>query len=135
MNAYERAVIEAARAVTYSSGPPELRAQLRDTVLALDEHERAQTAASLREIEWVLVVAGDELRGNSGAFYPVLKTKRQYEMGKYTGKQIVTIKLPAGPRDLVRPHGAEPFATVRRSPDGAAVDEFVNVFSSGEASS
>lgn len=40
MNTLERAVIEAARKLTYSTAPPELRAGLRDAVLALDEHER-----------------------------------------------------------------------------------------------
>ena len=131
MNVYERAVINAARRFTFDGADS---ADLQRAISALEEHERSQAAAGLREIDWVLVVAGDELRGNSGAFYPVLKTKRQYEMGKYTGKVIVTIKLPAGPRDLIRPHPSEPFAMVRRGPDGAAVDEFVNVFSSGEAS-
>lgn len=138
MNKYERAVVDAARAVSDASVSEGFESMARalsrtqHAVAALDEHQRAQDAAGIRQIEWALVVAGDELQGGSGAFYAVLKVKQEYVMGKYTGKRIITVQLKTGPKDLVRPHGAEPFATVRRSRDGAVVDEFVNVFSSGE---
>lgn len=135
MNSYERAVIEAARAWSSSvqcSRAEGFFAPLADAVGALQTHHQHLTDAGTAEIEWSLVAAGDELRGKSGAFFPVLRTRREYDMGKYTGKFVIEIGLPGGPRKIVRPHGAEPFATVKRGPDGAAVDEFVNVFSSGE---
>lgn len=122
MNSHERAVIEAARVVR------------REGAFALDEIEAlmaavdaldAQAAAGTAEIEWTLVVAGDEIQGKSGAFFPVLGTQ---QIG---GQVKVRIGLPGGPKTITRPHPEEPFATVRRGPDGAAVDEFVNVFSSG----
>lgn len=93
---------------------------------ALEEHERIQAAAGTAEIDWTLVVAGDEIRGKSGAFFPVLGTQQ-------VGGQVkVRIGLSGGPRTITRPHPDEPFATVKRGPDGQAVDEFVNVFTSGE---
>lgn len=101
-------------------------AALFKAIDALEEHERTRAAAGVAEIDWTLVTAGDEIRGKSGAFFPVLGTQ---QIG---GQVKVRIGLPGGPRTITRPHPEEPFATVRRGPDGAAVDEFVNVFSSGE---
>lgn len=136
MNQFERAVIEAARLYVQTEpgsrvGP--IVGNLLTAVRDLDEHERAMAAAGVATVEWALVVAGDEIQGASGAFFPVLKVKPEYVMGKYTGRRIITVQLKTGPKDLIRPRDAQPFATVRRGRDGRAVDEFVNVFSSGEA--
>jgi hypothetical protein len=145
MNNYERAVIEAARAldnawkatienVTATTAGTTQRCidDLSASVAALNLHEQRQATAGVSEIEWSLVAAGDELRGKSGAFFPVIRTRREVEMGKTTGRHVIEVGMPGGPRSIVRPNGGEPFATVRRGPDGAAVDEFVSVFSSGE---
>lgn len=124
MNSYERAVIDAARNLYGLDAP--LPPRLIMAVQNLIDHERVQAAAGTAEIDWTLVTAGDEIQGKSGAFFPVLGTQ---QIG---GKVKVRIGLPGGPKTITRPHPEEPFATVRRGPDGAAVDEFVNVFSSGE---
>lgn len=127
MNSYERAVIEAARLWRYGNIRTIAATQpIQRAIDALDEYERAQAAAGTAEIDWTLVTAGDEIRGKSGAFFPVLGTQ---QIG---GKTKVRIGLPGGPKIITRPHPDEPFATVKRGPDGQAVDEFVNVFSSGE---
>lgn len=138
MNNYERAVIEAARALvdfhmsmkvvwTSSHG-----VALQSRVTALNAHEQQQATAGVSEIEWSLVAAGDEIRGKSGAFFPVIRTRREVEMGRATGRHVIEVGMPGGPKSIVRPNGGEPFATVKRGQDGAAVDEFVNIFSSGE---
>jgi hypothetical protein len=138
MNNYERAVIEAARRLInfhtemrhpYDSS---FGCILAKAVDALTEHEQQQATAGVSEIEWSLVAAGDEIRGKSGAFFPVIRTRREYDMGRATGRHVIEVGMPGGPKSIVRPNGGEPFATVRRGPDGHAVDEFVNVFSSGE---
>jgi len=138
MNNYERAVIEAARSlidlhqsmhIPYNSSQGHILAR---AVASLDGHEQQQATASVSEIEWSLVTAGDELRGKSGAFFPVIRTRCEREMGKTTGRYVIEVGMPGGPRSIVRPNGGEPFATVKRGQDGRAVDEFVNVFSSGE---
>lgn len=127
MNSRERAVIEAARAWRHGHIRTIAAAQPIERALdALEELELAQAAAGTAEIDWTLIVAGDEIRGKSGAFFPVLGTQ---QIG---GQVKVRIGLPGGPRTITRPHPDEPFATVKRGPDGKAVDEFVNVFSSGE---
>jgi hypothetical protein len=132
MNALERAVIEAARLVADRAGNLDTWAHaLRRAVVDLDEHERAQEAAGLTEVPWAQIAEGDELRGNSGRLFPVVATKREWQMGKPTGKFLITVQLPAGPKVLTRPTPAEPTATVKRGDAGAAVDMFVNVFSSG----
>ena len=126
MNSYERAVVEAARAYVSGFSTDHLRDRLYARVKALELYEQQQAAAGTAEIDWTLVVAGDEIQGKSGAFFPVLGTQ---QIG---GQVKVRIGLPGGPKVITRPHPDEPFATVRRGPDGRAVDEFVNVFSSGE---
>lgn len=133
MNALERAVIEAAqvwrasRVVTLASTAP-----LRYAIDALNEHERAQTAAGLTEIPWAQVAEGDQVQGRSGALYPVVATKREWKMGKPTGKFVITIDMAQGRREIIRPSEAQPEAVVKRGDAGAVVDMFVNVFSSGE---
>lgn len=131
MNSYERAVIEAARRAVNSTGPAAAD-ELHRAVKALELHEQHLTDAGTAEIEWSLVAAGDEIRGKSGAFFPVIRTRRDVQMGRFTGSYVIEVGLPGGPRSIVRPHDSEPFATVKRGPDGRAVDEFVSVFSSGE---
>ena len=135
MNSFERAVIEAARAwkALWETAPGGNHSPLFISVEALDRHERSLREAGTAEIEWSLVAAGDEIRGKSGTFFPVLRTRREVDMGRTTGRYVIEVGLPGGPRKLVRPNEAEPFATVRRGPDGAAVDEFVSVFRSGES--
>lgn len=135
MNNYERAVIEAARiwkSTTPDSGGAWALDMLHKAVAALELHEQQQAAAGTSEIDWSLVVAGDEIRGKSGAFFPVIRTRRDLDHRGFTGRYVIEIGLPGGPKSIVRPIESEPFATVRRGPDGRAVDEFVNVFSSGE---
>jgi hypothetical protein len=140
MNNYERAVIEAARAFAHGDkwdlgaaiGDYAPAAPLIGAVKRLELHEQQQAAAGTSEIEWSLVAAGDELRGKSGTFFPIIRTRREVEMGKTTGRYVIEVGMPGGPKSIVRPVESEPFATVKRGPDGAAVDEFVNVFSSGE---
>lgn len=129
MNALERAVIEAARACATWVNSNTLAA----AVLALEEHERAQAAAGLIEIPWAQVTEGDRVQGKSGALYPVVATKREWKMGKPTGKFVITIEmLIPGRREIVRPSEAQPEAVVKRGNAGAAVDVFVHVFESGE---
>lgn len=133
MNAYERAVIEAARKVCDQASNLDTWAHpLRRAVVALDQHERALTEAGLREIPWAQVAEGDELRSSKGNFFPVTHTKREWKMGAATGKFLITVHLPARDRVLTRPTPAEPTATVRRGEAGKAVDLMVHVFESGE---
>lgn len=132
MNSYERAVIEAARSAVHEFFTGVLRdTQLAAAVEAFESHEQQQGAAGTSEIDWSLVVAGDEIKGRSGAFFPVIRTRRDVQMGKFTGQYVIEVGLPGGPKSIVRPVESEPFATVKRGADGRAVDEFVNVFSSG----
>jgi hypothetical protein len=123
VNPLERAVIEAAREVAAWS----TSASLAEAVAALDQHNAEQAAASIKEIPWREVVVGDQLRANSGAFYPVTAT-----LAIAGGKARITVALPAGPQQLMRPTPKAPRATVKRGPDGEAVDVFVSVFSSRE---
>lgn len=128
MNPLERAVIEAARKVCdRASNLDEWVYPLRRAVVALDQHEAEQAAASIKEIPWRDVVVGDQLRANSGAFYPVTAT-----LAIAGGKARITVALPAGPQQLMRPTEKAPRAAVKRGPDGEAVDVFVSVFSSRE---
>jgi len=135
MNNYERAVIEAARALrnAHADGGDVINLiNLCAAVDALTDHEQQQAATGTSEVKWSLVAAGDELRGKSGAFFPVIRTRREVEMGRATGRYVIEVGMPGGPKSIVRPHANEPFATVRRGQDGRAVDEFVSVFSSGQ---
>lgn len=82
----------------------------------------------LRTIDWRQVVAGDELKSvNNGRFYPVASTAMPDG-----GKVRIGVRLPdRSVKQIVRPTPAEPTATVRRGPDGTAVDVFIEVFRSG----
>lgn len=136
MNSHERAVIEAARLWADSvqcARAEGFFAPLADAVGSLQTYEREQAAAGTSDIEWSLVVAGDEIKGRSGAFFPVIRTRAEVDMGKRTGRFVIEVGLPGGPKSIIRPVDSEPFATVKRGADGLAVDEFVNVFSSGPA--
>jgi len=138
MNNYERAVVEAARRLINFHAEMKVPINsshgfaLADAMHKLADHEQQQATAGVSEIEWSLVAAGDEIRGKSGAFFPVIRTRREVEMGRATGRHVIEVGMPGGPKSIVRPNGGEPFATVRRGQDGRAVDEFVSVFSSGE---
>lgn len=134
MNDLERTVIEAAR--RFANGIPSSGhgQELITAVKRLEQFEREQAAAGISEVEWALVAEGDELRSNSGAFYPVVATKREWKMGSATGKFLITVQLTAGPKVLTRPSLTAPMATVRRGRSGKAVDTIVHVMSSGEAS-
>jgi hypothetical protein len=122
VNAYERAVIEAARRFQDA----ESDADLIGAVLRLEEHERAQGAAGITEVDWHTVAAGDQIQGKSGTFYPVLHV--QAIKG---GKVRLIVKTAQGERPIERPGESQPTAAVKRGPDGAAVRAFVKVFSSG----
>lgn len=131
MNEFERAVIEAAR--TWRTAREEHRmpraTELLDALAALDEHERAQREAGISEgVAWRTVAVGDAVRGKSGTFFKVEKV--QAIAG---GKTLLTLRLPSGPHQITRPSESELTATVKRGPDGRAVQEFVNVFTSGSA--
>jgi hypothetical protein len=122
MNEHERAVIEAAR----KWREQESTIPLRNAVDALTEHEASTAAAGVTEIPWREVAAGDQLRARSGKFYPVSAV-----LAIAGAKARVTVQLPDGPKQLMRPTEVEPRAVVKRGQDGKAVDMFVNVFSSG----
>lgn len=138
MNALERAVIEAARRFVQAdrdaevppAGTQELR--VHEAIGALEKHELAQAAAGLTEVPWAQVAEGDQVQGKSGALYPVVATKREWKLGKPTGKFVITIDMAQGRREIVRPSEAQPEAIVKRGDAGAVVDVFVNVFSSGD---
>ena len=130
MNEFERAVIEAARSRVID-GQPGAGIALERAVAALDEHEKQQRTAGVQEVPWHRVAEGDMLRSKSGKFFPVTATKRQIDMGKPTGKYLITVQLPGTPKVLTRPNGVEPMAVVRRGATGEAIEQFVNVFSSG----
>lgn len=122
MNSLERAVIEAARAWRHSFDQRDID-RLLDTIDALDAYERSQEPRVLT-VPWRQVVAGDELKSvKTGRFYPVTATQALTR-----GQVRLTID---GKQEITRPTKEEPEATVRRGPDGQAVDVFVNVFSSG----
>lgn len=132
MNALERAVIEAARAAVYEHFARTLQGtQLAGAVDALDEHERANAAAGITEVPWAKVAEGDWVQGKSGTLYPVVATKREWKLGRPTGKFVITIDMAQGRREIIRPSEAQPEAVVKRGAAGAAVDVFVNVFESG----
>lgn len=124
MNAYERAVIEAARRYLRNT---ESDVDLIGATFRLEEYERAQAVAGIAEgVDWHTVAAGDQIQGKSGTFYPVLHV--QAITG---GKVRLIVKTAQGERPLLRPSDSQPTATVKRGPDGCAVQQFVNVFSSG----
>lgn len=127
MNRFERAVIEAAR--VFVRDPFRDAGPIAHSVASLEEHEKSQVAAGTTEIEWSLVCAGDEIRGRSGTFFPVIRVRAEVEDGRPTGRRVIQVGLPGGPRSIVRPNETEPFAVVRRGEDGRAVDEFEVIFS------
>jgi hypothetical protein len=135
MNDLERAVVEAAQKVCdHATNLDEWVYPLRRAVVALDQHEQALEAAGVKEAPWAQVAEGDALQGTSGAFFPVVATRREYRLGKATGNFLITVKLPAGERTLIRPApGGKDYGVVQRGAAGAAVDTFVHVFASGEA--
>jgi hypothetical protein len=135
VNDLERAVVEAAlswrkgKILTIAATQPIQRA-----VDALVDYRAALKAAGIQEVSWPQVAEGDALQGTSGAFFPVVATRREYRMGKATGNFLITVKLPAGERTLIRPApGGKDYGVVQRGAAGAAVDTFVHVFASGEA--
>jgi len=133
MNDLERAVVEAAREAVRNNDHWSV-SDLADVVKALETHEQALKAAGIQEVLWAQVAEGDALQGTSGAFFPVVATRREYRMGKATGNFLITVKLPAGERTLIRPApGGKDFGVIQRGAAGAAVDTFLHVFSSGEA--
>ena len=118
----ERAVIEAAR--SFAKDPSyEHTCALWDAVDALD----AAQDPEVREVGWHEVAEGDQLKSiKNGKFYPVASTQKNRD-----GYRIV-IALSAGSvRAITRPTPEEPTAFVKRGQTGAAVDMFVNVFTSG----
>lgn len=132
MNELERAVIEAARKFANGLSSSGHGQALIAAVNRLEQHEKAHAADGVVEVDWATVAEGDGLRSRSGTFYRVVGTKREWKMGSATGKFLITVQLPIGPKTLARPSPAEPRATVRRGATGKAVDQFVHVFSSGD---
>lgn len=120
----ERAVIEAARAWFHLPGTGG-NDELIEAVRALIIHE-ATLASDVREgVGWHEVAEGDELRGNNGRFYPVVRTLK-LRRGKYE----IVVRAGGADKVLTRPTEKDPAATVLRGPVGNAVDAFVHVFSS-----
>lgn len=127
-NPLERAVIEAARKFcddeSWDQGDP-FPTYLFDAVVALAAH-KASLAPGIQEgIGWHEVAEGDELRGNNGKFYPVVRTLK-VQRGRYD----IVVRVGETDMVLTRPTEKDPTATVRRGPTGRAVDDFVHVFSS-----
>jgi hypothetical protein len=126
----ERAVIEAARAYV-SSDPYNLIGSESDPApvalaRAVKSLDRA-TDPEIREVSWHLVAEGDQVRSaKNGKFYPVLSVL------KVRGGTRVVIQAGTTQVPIQRPTPQEPMAFVKRGAAGAAVDVFVNVFSSGE---
>jgi len=125
-NELERAVIEAARAFVQAAGY-EGEAALVEAVTALDAWQATQDPTVV-ERGWHEVAEGDELRGNNGQFYPVIRTLK-VQRGKYE----VIVRVDGTPTQLIRPgpHDKNPTAWVRRGAAGAAVDIITHVFASG----
>jgi hypothetical protein len=125
-NDLERAVIEAARAFVQAAGY-EGEAALVETVTALDAHLATQDPTVV-ERRWHEVAEGDELRGNDGKFYPVIRTLK-VQRGRYE----VIVQVGGQSKQLTRPgpDKKNPTAWVRRGPAGHAVDALTHVFSSG----
>jgi|SRR6185503_1177684 len=137
-NELERAVIEAARALV-SSEPFNLcqkfnlcqnewvAIDLATAVQTLDAWQATQDP-TVKERGWHEVAEGDELRGNNGTFYPVIRTLK-VQRGKYE----VIVRVDGTPTQLIRPgpHDKNPTAWVRRGAAGAAVDIITHVFASG----
>ena len=128
-NPLERAVIDAARFWRRATTTIELSDRalsVRKAVEALEAWEAGQDP-EVREIGWHEVAEGDALKSvKNGKFYPVLSTL------KVRGGYRITIALGPGRHTAItRPTPEEPSAFVKRGQAGAAVDIFVDVFSSG----
>ena len=132
-NPLERAVIEAARRYRLESSDPQwidspTARSLVEAVAALEAWEETQDP-EVCEVGWHEVAEGDQLKSvRNGKFYPVLRV--QSVPG---GGRRITIRAGEKPISVDRPSPAEPSAFVKRGAVGAAVDVFVNVFTSGGA--
>lgn len=124
----ERAVIEAAkawRAADTYPPPGPIVAVLMRAVTGLNDFERSQAAAGISEgVAWNTIAVGDQVKGKTG-FYPVVGT-----LALTGGRTRLTINVRGDHKTVTRPTEAEPTATVKRGPDGTAVQTFVDVFSS-----
>lgn len=131
-NPLERAVIDAARSlaefhasmnVPHASSPA---VALDAAVKALAAWEATQDPEA-REIGWHEVAEGDQLKSiKNGKFYLVDST-----LAVAGGRVRILIRTGSTLTPIIRPTDAEPSAFVKRGQAGAAVDVFVNVFSSG----
>lgn len=129
-NPLERAVIEAARSMVQldrdAGVPPAGMRELRvhEAIKALEAWEATQDP-EVREIGWHEVAEGDLLKSvKTGKFYPVLSVI------KVKGGHRIVIQAGDKQPGIIRPTPQEPSAFVKRGQAGAAVDMFVNVFSS-----
>ena len=126
----EHAVIEAAkawRAADTYPPPGYIVAALMSAVTTLNDYERSQAAAGISEgVAWNTIAVGDQVKGKTG-FYPVTDA-----LALAASKVRLTINVRGDHKVITRPTEAEPTATVKRGPDGTAVQTFVNVFSSKE---
>lgn len=125
INPLERAVIAAARSFSRDR-VPHLEERLHEAIGALEAWEATQDP-EVREVGWHEVAEGDQLRSaKNGKFYPVLRVD-----SIRGGKKKITIQAGRDWTTVERPSPTEPSAFVKRGQAGAAVDMFVNVFSSG----
>jgi len=123
----ERAVVEAARRFTNSLPTGGHGQAVINAVLRLEEYERSQAAAGISEgVAWNTIAVGDQVKGRTG-FYPVTDV-----LALAAGKARLTIDVRGDHKVITRPTATEPTATVKRGPDGTAVQAFVDVFSSKE---
>lgn len=125
-NPLERAVIEAARSMVWDRVPhSEDEARLHKAIETLNAWEATQDP-EVREVGWHEVTEGDLLKSvKNGKFYEV-----EYVL-TLRDKKTRQIKLKGIEKRITRPNPEEPSAFVKRGQAGAAVDMFVNVFSSG----
>ena len=126
-NPLERAVIDAARSMVHSWRSGDLDPSfVADAVEILEAWEATQDPEVL-EIGWHEVAEGDLLRSvKNGKFYPVVSAQKNRD-----GYRIAIQLNPQSVMAVTRPSAKEPSAFVKRGQAGAAVDIFVNVFSSG----
>lgn len=127
MNDLERAVIEAARRFTNGLPSGGHGQAVINAVKRLEGHERSQAATGVSEgVAWNTIAIGDRVKGKTG-FYPVTDV-----LALAAGRTRLTIDVRGDRKVITRPTETEPTATVKRGPDGTAVQAFVDVFSSRE---
>jgi len=125
-NALERAVLVAARAWAKSVQADRAEGFHGPLAEAVDRYEAwlATQDPTVSELGWHEVAAGDEVRSRKNGRWYAVRSVLRVAGGK------TRLELVGVPKPIERPSDAEPTATVRRGPDGQAVDTLLNVFSS-----